>query len=478
MGARQRKLSLRGMVELGPAPIHRRMAQGAIRGKRRGHMAWIVGALHVLQVARHAIGWQRGELIVHMTRGARHRRVFACQRELSRVVVERRAVPIRGRVTHGTIRRKPRCHVIRRRGALHVLQMAGHAIRAQRRELIVHMTRGARHRRVFARQRKLSRVVIERRSVPVRRRVAQRAIRRESGRHVIRGRRSLLVLQVTRHAVRAQRRELIIDVASSAGHGGVLARERELRRAVVERRARPVRSGVAQRAIRRKPSRHVIRGRCSLHVFQVTRYAVRAQRRELIVDVASGAGHRSVLAGERETSAAVIERRTGPVGRRVAQRAILWETRRHVIRGRCSLHVFQVARNAGCAEIRELIVHVTRCAGHANMSAGKRKLSQIVVEVSNCPAGCVVTLRTVLRKSGRHMVRVGAAREIFGVATEAVRRCSLKAAARMTTGARQLLVNTGQGEVREPGMVEIRNLPLDLVMARFASGWKSRSCVI
>lgn len=56
----------------------------------------------------------------------------------------------------------------------------------------------------------------------------------------------------------------------------------------------------------------VIRGK-------VARIAAGGQSRVLIIDVTGGTRHRGVFSGQRKFGLAVIERRAGPIGRRMAQ---------------------------------------------------------------------------------------------------------------------------------------------------------------
>jgi hypothetical protein len=121
--------------------------------------------------------------------------MFPSEREFRGVVIECRALPLSGVVTRFTRLREPRMGWILR--ILIIRHVTRRTRRAQRRELIVHVTRRARDRRMLARQRELRCVVIERRPGPLRRRVARFARLRETRRRVIRTRRLLEVQQVT-----------------------------------------------------------------------------------------------------------------------------------------------------------------------------------------------------------------------------------------------------------------------------------------
>jgi hypothetical protein len=75
----------------------------------------------------------------------------------------------------------------------------------------------------------------------------------------------------------------------------------------------------------------------------VARVAVRRRRREIAVDVAAAACHRSVCSGQREHGGAVIKGRRGPVGGAVAEAAVLGKPAAHMIRVRGLLERRQVA---------------------------------------------------------------------------------------------------------------------------------------
>lgn len=59
-------------------------------------MVHALRGLIVLQMTGFAICGCAGELIIHVTRRARHRSVFACQRESRKAVIEFRPLPLRG----------------------------------------------------------------------------------------------------------------------------------------------------------------------------------------------------------------------------------------------------------------------------------------------------------------------------------------------------------------------------------------------
>jgi hypothetical protein len=84
---------------------------------------------------------------------------------------------------------------------------------------------------------------------------------------------------------------IVIDVAQSALHGGVRARQRELRRVVIKRCSRPHGNGVAHLTIRRETSRDVIRVRRPVVVSLMAGVAGGGRRRVVVVGVALRARH-------------------------------------------------------------------------------------------------------------------------------------------------------------------------------------------
>ena len=92
-------------------------------------------------------------------------------------------------------------------------------------------------------------------------------------------------------------------------------RQRETRRAVIKRRARPCRRVVARSALRCGEScRHVIRDASAQRLRARPRrlvasvaVSVRSRQRVVVVDVAQRAGRRHVGAGQRESCRAVVK---------------------------------------------------------------------------------------------------------------------------------------------------------------------------
>lgn len=307
------------VIERRSGPVDGGVTLGAVLREPRRFMRRIVGAVPIVEVAIDAGRARQAVVVVDVAEIASQVGMGARQREAGGRVIERCAGPIRGGVAQGAILRESYCDVTWIVRALEVLQVAGNAGRGERCVLIVDVTRGTGHRGVLAGQRKFSSVVVERGARPVGGAVTQGAILRERRRNVIRIGGALHVLQVAGNARRAERRVLIVHVAGQTGHGGVFAGQRKLGGVVVECRAGPIQGAMAERAVLRESRGGVVRICGRLKLFGVAVKASRAERRVLIVDVASCAGHGGVLAGQRELSRVVVKSRAGPIRSAVTQ---------------------------------------------------------------------------------------------------------------------------------------------------------------
>jgi len=188
--------------------------------------------------------------------------------------------------------------------------------------------------------------VVERGARPLRRVVTGFTSSRETGGNMIRIGCRLVFGGVAGITQRGSAFIDAVDMAGRACRRSVFASERESGCVVVKSRTRPLGSAVASLTGLRESRGHVAGVRRRLIFRKMAGDAGGRQRRVLIVDVARGAGNGSVLARQRELRRAVIERRPGPLGRVVAQGAILREARGHVIGAGGCLVIRQVARYA------------------------------------------------------------------------------------------------------------------------------------
>ena len=235
------------------------------------------------------------------------------EREDCLAVVEDRWDPRRGVVANLTIRREAAGRVIGIRGLLEVSQVARDAGRGESGVNSARMTTAARESDVRSRQRKRCLRVIKRGPQPVRCAVADRAVRRESGRNRVWVGSPLKVLVVARVTCSGCAGEGTAGVALRTGQAHVSAGEREFGLGVViERGRQPCGSGVALLAGLGKASGHVVGIRGLLEVPYVAGGTLRGCPREPATGMTLCARHRDVRSGERKRSLRVIKIRAAP----------------------------------------------------------------------------------------------------------------------------------------------------------------------
>ncbi len=110
------------------------------------------------------------------------------------------------------------------------------------------------------------------------------------------------------------------------------AGERELCLAMIERGALPCRRRMADRTIGRETCLSMIGVGRAVVIGLMASHASGRRTRELVVGVALRARQGGVDSGERKVRLAVIECGALPARRCVTDRAVLWETRRHMVR--------------------------------------------------------------------------------------------------------------------------------------------------
>ncbi len=154
---------------------------------------------------------------------------------------------------------------------------------------------------------------------------------------------------------------------------------------VVERRTSPRCGGVAGLAGRRETGCRVIRIGSGLVVGLMTREAIGRNRSVVVVHVATGAGHRRVLAGQGECSVAVIERRRDPGRGVVAHFALLRESRLDVIRAGGAVEILQVAGSTGGAVQAVIAVYVALRTLQRDVRPGQRETRSRVIESWRLP---------------------------------------------------------------------------------------------
>lgn len=249
-------------------------------------------------------------------------------------VIERRAGPGRRGVARGTIRWRKcgsGCGVVRIRCAIVIYSVATVAIGRQRRKVVVHVAARTRNRcSVKTSQWERRCVVIKRRRLPHRGRVAQSAVCWEPDLRVVRTRRALVVSQVARDTGSDGQAVVVVDVAACASDRRMKTSQREARCRVIEYRSRPGCGRVAERAVGRERCRNMIRHRASkrrsaLPGSYVATVAGRGTERVVVAHVAGNAGRRrrgNVHPRQGKPRCAVVERCGGPTHRRVAGGAV------------------------------------------------------------------------------------------------------------------------------------------------------------
>lgn len=157
---------------------------------------------------------------------------------------------------------------------------------------------------------------------PIDKRVARVAGLRESGGLVSRIGGVVVIRLVTAPAIAWSARVVIPHVTEAAlvigQHRGVIAGQLEGRARMGERRPRPVRGGVARRAILRETGGRVRRIGRSVVIRLMAIPAGGARQVEIVVYVALGALKRGMETGQRETGGRMIESSAQPVGGGVA----------------------------------------------------------------------------------------------------------------------------------------------------------------
>lgn len=258
-----------------------------------------------------AVGRGSGIHAIDMTACAGDARMGTCQRKASLAVIEGGGLPCCCRVAYLTISRKLRLNVVRVRSAVEVVHVARRTRRTHIREVAVHVAGGTSDILVCARQGKRRLVVIERCGLPATGRVADRAVRRETGLDVVRVSRPVEILHVARRAIGGCTGISATDVALGTLQVRVHAGQREAGEGgVVELGSGPGCRRVTYAAVTREPSLCVIRSRGGVEILLVTAEA--GDRRVLRepADVARSAIDRCVNAGQRKAGVLKMVKRS------------------------------------------------------------------------------------------------------------------------------------------------------------------------
>jgi len=333
-------------------------------------------------------------------------------------VVELRAHPLRRVVAQRAILRETGGLMIRIVRRIEISEVTADAGRARQTEIVVGMALRTLHTRVRPGQRKSGGRMVEAGPGPLHRSVARRAILWEASRHVV-GRGGLLEIdQAAAHTRGVRQGEIVVHVALRTSDCGVRAGQRKSALGVIEGGVLPARSVVAGFASSGKIPAPVIRVRRIRVILQVAARTGRGGARELATDVALHAGHAGVHPGERKCGEfIVIEGRARPGQRGVAERAILWKRRGHVVGILGANEIVDVATVAGGRQARELVSHVALRARQGGVRSGQGEMGKLrVIESGALPDVHVVTALAGRRQPGRYVVQRRARLVILEVA--------------------------------------------------------------
>ena len=295
------------MIESGPQPARRRMAALA-GGREAGRNVIRIGDGHIDSLmARVAIERRARKPPADVTIRANHPGVRAGEREPRQAVVERGRGPRRGGMADFARRRKARRLVIRVRRVVILGDMAGHATCAQPHERVVDVAARTGHGDVRAGERESRFRVIEPRAKPLRRRVAERAIRREACGDVVRVGGLLESGQVAGGTSHRRACEPPTDVATRTGHVDVRSREREPGKGIVVKlRAQPTGRCMTGLAGGWEACGDVVGVSGLLESGQVAGGAVHRHACEPPADVATRTGHADVCSRKRKSGQRVV----------------------------------------------------------------------------------------------------------------------------------------------------------------------------
>ena len=177
---------------------------------------------------------------------------------------------------------------------------------------------------------------------------------------------------------------------------------------------------MARAALLREPACHVARIIRVLEILQMARHARRTRQVVVVIDMAIrtlSRRHR-VRPCQHKIDHRVVKRRRSPRNSRMALRAVRRKIRRHVIRIRSPLEIFQVAADTGGAGQVEVVIDVTidTLPRRDRVAVGQRKSYRRVIKLHVKPAVRVVADVARRRESGTRVIRRCSRLEVFLVA--------------------------------------------------------------
>jgi len=319
---RERKTRPVVIAESGWPPAVERVASGALGGEGARHMVGVPGVLEVVQVAGVAVGWCACIPAPGVAAEAVHRSVAALQREPGGVMVEGSGPPGARRVTVGAQVRETRGDVVGVRRLLVVRLVAAVAVDGRSGIASTRVAARAVDPAVCPSQGKACPVVVvEARGVPGARGVATRAGRREVARGVagIAGR--LVVRLVASVTVGRRPRIAAASVATATVDATMRARQgKACPVVVVEAGGVPGVRGVAIRTGSGEVANDMVGVLRRPEGVLVAAVAVDGRSGKASADMACGAVHALVRAGERKARGVVVDKGCGLPGIRVVAR--------------------------------------------------------------------------------------------------------------------------------------------------------------
>jgi len=259
----------------------------------------------------------------------------------------------------------------------------------------------------------------------------------------------IVVALVARHAGRALAGVDAVRMAALASERLMGSGQREIRRIVIERSARPGRGRVALRAVGAVAGLSMVRIRRGVVVALVARHARRILAGIDPVPMTALAGNRLMRPRQREIRRVVIERCARTCRGRVALRAVGAVAGLSMVRIRRRVIVALVTRHARRVLAGIDPVPMTALAGDRLVRPRQRELRLVVIERRARPGGHIVTLLALHRVPTRRMSRVRGRLVLGQVAGDAVGRRQRQNGGSdrpVTIGTLRLEMGAGQGE--------------------------------
>lgn len=262
------------------------------------------------------------------------------------------------------------------------------------------------------------RIVIEIRARPLSRVVANRTVLGKTRRWVIRVFGAIKIGLVAGHAGRVERGELIVCMARLTSDRYMRPGQHKLGLVVIEFSSRPLCGCMTGLAVLGEACRDVVRIFRTVPIRQMAGDARACQAGVNVVFMAHVAHHGHMRARQRILGRGImVESRVGPGGRAVADRAILREAGRKVVRILCSVEIGLMAGETAGRQAGEHVVFVAAGARHRYVCAVQGEFGTCrMIEFGSRPLIRVVTEGAVQREARSDVVRVRRAVELLRVA--------------------------------------------------------------